>query len=194
MFKKLSSRLNLSSLITLFVCVLANFSFAEQRPILHLAAYIEPPYSQFENGKFSGSNIELVRKLAELTEHDLRITQCPFARCLALLKKGHADIMVGIRKTQDREQFLRFIEPPFSVQKQPLHFFLTRESNINLTQFQELKPSTIGVLRGAKYFHEFDVGSTLIKVEAADHDQLTNLLLKNVLIRSLNEKSPSNLG
>jgi polar amino acid transport system substrate-binding protein len=95
-----------------------------------------------------------------------------------MLEQGQADLMIGLQKTPEREKFLTFLTPPSSIQHFPLRFFKRANSKITINRYEDLAPLTIGVLRGAAYFDQFDHDSQLNKVEVTSRKQLVNMLLQ----------------
>lgn len=95
-----------------------------------------------------------------------------------MLEKGQVDITLGIRKSHQRSQYLSFLEQPYKTQEFPLNFFQRTKSTKKINQYDDLKSLRIGVLRGALYFSRFDQDNQLTKVQATNHKQLLELLLK----------------
>lgn len=150
----------------------------KQKSTLILATHIEPPLAYFENDVLVGSNIEVAKLLAERMSLNIRFTHCPFARCLNLLRHGRADIMVGINKNNERENYLSYLEQPYTTRITPVKFYLTKSNTNDITEYDDLKNKTIGVLRGATYFKKFDEDTSLNKIEVTTHKQLVNMFLR----------------
>ena len=162
-------------------CYLISFfvSHAHASNDLRIATYIEPPFTNVVNGEFTGKNIDVARYLAEKANYNPVFIECPFARCMAMIKQGQADMVMAIRKTKAREQILTYLTPPFFIQHVPIRFFTLSGSNIKIDNYQDLAHLTIGSLRGITYFDQFDHDGKLNKVEVSTIGQLINLLKKN---------------
>lgn len=133
----------------------------------------------FVDGKYVGKNIEIVELLATSLHKQVQYIDCPFARCLEMLKKGNADLILGLRITEERQQFLAYINPPYNIQHYPLRFYTNSIKQLAIDSYQDLQSLTIGVMRGATYYDKFDHDTTLNKVEVTSRAQLVNMLLKN---------------
>ena len=146
---------------------------------IRLATYLEPPMIDKVDNRYVGKNIEVVKLLAKALKKKLIFIPCPTARCLSLLRKGQADMMISVRKTPERERYLSFISPPFFTQHFPLRFFINSKNDLHIDNYQDLAPLAIGVIRGSTYFDKFDHDSKLTKVEVTSREQLVHMLLKN---------------
>lgn len=149
-----------------------------KRKTLLLATHIEPPLAYLSDSIITGSNIEVARLLAKKMNVQLRFVQCPFARCLSLLKNGQVDMMVGVKKTSEREQYLNYLSKPYTTRITPVRFYLRRSYSQDIANYDDLKDMSIGVLRGATYFERFDNDSQLNKLEVTTHAQLVDMFLK----------------
>ena len=129
--------------------------------------------------RYVGNNIEVVKLLAKALNKKIVFIPCPTARCLSMMKKGQADMMVSVRKTPEREHYLSFISPPFFTQHYPLRFFINSNNKIDINNYLDLTSLSIGVVRGSTYFDKFDHDNQLIKVEVTSRKQLVQMLLKN---------------
>lgn len=155
-----------------------NNESAFKRKSIILATHIEPPLAYLEGSILKGANIEVARLLARKLNLSLRFIQCPFARCLSLLKKGQADMMVGIKKTNKREIYLDYLNQPYTSRITPVRFYLRADSHLAITNYADLANKSIGVIRGATYFDRFDSDTSLNKIEVTTHKQLIDMFLK----------------
>jgi len=166
----------------LFIVLLTSLfclqSFSAEQKTIRLATYLEPPYSDFENGQYTGVNIDIIQLLAKKLNKKIIYVRCPFGRCLSLLKNNGADIVLGIRKTTKRAEFLSYLPQPFHIQYFPLRFFMRKGDEKKIEKYDDLRKLTIGTLRGASYFEPFDNDKYLTKVELINYTQLIQLLLK----------------
>jgi len=156
-------------------------SFAKADTNIHelkVATFIEPPFVDLVDDTLVGENIDIAKLLAEAINLRLRIIRCPFARCMAMVEKGQADIILGIKKTPLREDNLIFIEPPISIQHHPIRFFTLKSKKITINDLDDLDELVVGVLRGSAYFKKFDANSKISKVEFTTQKQLVNMLLR----------------
>lgn len=162
-----------------------NSTAAVSLPFYHLAentitlaTHIEPPLVYFENDVLKGTNIEVARLLAKHLNLSLQFTQCPFARCLSLLESGQVDMMVGINKTKPRQSYLSYLSQPYNTRTTPVRFYLRKDADITIDNYDDLAGLSVGVLRGASFFERFDNDTSLYKLEVTTHKQLIDMLLK----------------
>jgi polar amino acid transport system substrate-binding protein len=153
--------------------------YGQQSKMLNVATYYEPPYSYVVDNKYTGIHINIISLLAKKLNKQVTFIQCPFARCLSLLKNGQADAIIGLRKTEERSQFLAYLDEPFITQNFPLRFYIRHDSELDISSYSDLSNLRIGTLRAATYFDEFDHDTSLNKVEVVTHNQLLQMLIKD---------------
>lgn len=74
-----------------------------------------PPISFEQNNILRGIGFDLLeRLLSDNNTPTLRTTPLPWKRALLRSKNGSIDVLIGVRKTPEREQYLDFIEPAFT--------------------------------------------------------------------------------
>lgn len=166
--------------ISLLLALLFSSFNVSAKPVTEIivATYIEPPFSDIINGEFVGENIDIAYALADIMNKKVRFAYCPAARCFSLMQNGRADMIIAVRKTVIREQFLDYLASPIKIQKQPLRFYIRAGHAEPLTTYDDLKPLRIGVLRGASYFDRFDHDTEINKIPLTNHKQLIDMLLK----------------
>lgn len=74
--------------------------------------YEDPPYSFLEHKgqqKVSGIDIELTRMVLNHMGCDMALLQLPWARALKELEQGRVDLLSGVYKTAERQEFAHFI-------------------------------------------------------------------------------------
>jgi polar amino acid transport system substrate-binding protein len=158
--------------------VVANDCLAQSRQTITVATHIQAPFIELIDGKFIGRNAEIAYKLAATINKKIEFIECPFARCLSMTRDGHADMMVAIRKTKDREQYLNYLTNPLSRTVTPIRFFLLKNDLREINHYKDITNLNIGVLRGASYFPRFDQDQSLKKIPITTHKQLIAMLLK----------------
>lgn len=161
----------------LIITILFNAALAENGK-LNVAVYLEPPFADLVANKLVGENIDIINLLAKSIGLKPDFILCPFVRCLAMLKTGQVDMLLGLSKSLDREKDLIFLNPPHSIQQQPLRFFTLKEKKLTIKHFSDLNALLVGTLRGAAYFPLFDENQVIEKVELTSRKQLVNMLLK----------------
>lgn len=146
---------------------------------IRIATYLEPPFAYVDEGELVGENIDIAKLLANAAGYSPVFIQCPIARCLSMIKQGQADMIIALRKTKARQEFMSFLNPPYYIQHDPIKFYTLATANININNFEDLELLTVGTLRGTRYFDQFDQDDTLNKVEVSTIGQLINLLKKD---------------
>ena len=156
---------------------LNEIQWPDTQPVLRFAINHFPPYSILSEGKPpAGTNVKAMKLIAKRLNMRLKFVECPFARCIVLLEKGAVDVFIGLTYSDERAEFLHFIEPsvaPGSVQT----FYARAGSSISINEFADLDGLIVGLLRHSLYFPEFDKATNFAKVEANTHLQLIDLLL-----------------
>jgi len=177
--RSLTSRA-LSLMVACFISLffIAPKTHAKLTKTIIIAMYIEPPFSEIVDGEFVGENIDITNALVAKLGYKAKFVYCPVARCFSLIESGQADMIIAVRKTARREQFLHFIEPPIKIQKSPLMFYTLADKKIALNHYNDLLPLKVGVIRGASYFDQFDHDTQITKVPLSSHQQLIDMLLK----------------
>ena len=129
-----------------------------------------------KNGQIEGPEIEIIEAIARKIN---MVTSCrvlPFKRCLAEMKDGSVDIMTGLLRKQEREDYIFYIDPPYKG-KSNKAFYLLRGNEKKLAVYKDLHKLKVGVKRGAKYFPSFDNDSKIDKLEVNSYRQNIKKLL-----------------
>ena len=134
------------------------------------------PYTYQENNQASGFEIEIFKEVMKIMKLETEFNLYPWARCLYVLKRGEADILISLLKSPEREKFACFPDEQISVSR--VMFFTTSEKNINFEDnYENLKPYKIGIISRFNYGNRFDNASYLQK----DKAQNTEMLIKKLL-------------
>lgn len=161
----------------LFSCY-SSMAIADKKE-LKIAIFIEPPFTHLVDNKLVGEHIEIAKLLAISIGLKPVFIRCPFARCLAMAQHGQADMIIGIRKSPEREKDLIFLNPPYMIQHYPLRFFVLSSKKVIINHFDDLNKLSIGTLRGGSYFELFDNSKSFTKVEVTSREQLVQMLLRD---------------
>lgn len=145
---------------------------------IKIATYIEPPLSNIINGQLVGRNINIANLMASQLNKQVVYIECPLARCMSMMQIGQTDMIISIRKTPEREEYLTYLEPSFFEQHLPVNFFIQKNSPLQIVKYDDLKPLLIGTIRGSTYFDQFDNDVNLNKVEVTSRPQLIEMLMK----------------
>lgn len=131
---------------------------------------------------FPPSNIELdiaiTQAFAKKFNAVLLGKKVPFARRLNQLKIGEIDLLAGLLKDEEREQYAYFISPPYK-RKTNKYFFMRKGEEQRLQKYEDLYQLSVGVQIGSKYFPRFDKDAKIKKYAISrDESRFKMLVLK----------------
>lgn len=143
------------------------------RPLV-LAYSPLPPWRVVDaEGRPSGPYLRIMQRLAERLGMPLETRVCPLLRCMDLLRRGDADVAIGIAPGPEREVFLDFLQPPFAGPTHQCFYRRRGDEASRVERYEDLARLRIGVTSGARYFPRFDQDARLKKDVAPD--KLSNL-------------------
>ncbi len=122
---------------------------------------------------YSGIYVDLIKEVSKRTGLELEFVYVPFARAVAMMKSGKADMLLGTVWTAENARFMQFIEASF-----PAEFitFLLTEGTEDIRYYEDLHGLEIGVLRSARHFELFDTDADLRKFEFTSYDEGARML------------------
>ena len=133
-----------------------------------------PPYQVIAEIPY-GTHISALKVLAEVLGKNLSYIQSPnFARCVAMLKQGHVDVVAGLNPSAERNKFAFYT--PF---KAADALRVISKSGITITSYDDFQGKIIGVARGSSYFPRFDKDNGLNKITIQNVRIGFSLLLKD---------------
>lgn len=146
---------------------------------LHYAFHPSAPYRFVTpDGVVSGMDMDILQRLEQELGVHIEPVQCPFSRCLLMMEEGNLDLISGILKSDERQRYMNYIEPPYYRLTSYYSFYKLKTSDIRVTLFDELKPYTVAYTRGALYFPRFDKEDRLRKVPTVTETAQIQMLLK----------------
>ena len=114
-----------------------------------------PPLSWLSTSGLKGSTIAIVQSaLADLGIESRTVGDIPWKRVLKNAGQGDIDIIVGVRKTQERNEYLEFIEPAITPAVQALFYHVDRE--VKYERWRDLQSLTGSVVLGSSFGKDFD--------------------------------------
>lgn len=162
------------------VCLLAVSVVAEPRPPLIVMTDIWPPFRMLdEQGELVGLDIDLLEQLSLRTGLQFEVRRAPWARGLAALQQGKADLMTGLAKTPEREQYIEYLPSPYHVCSP--RFYVAPAQAQALRDYAQLARLKIGYVLESAYFEPFDSDSQLRKVAVSNEQQLLEMLMRGRL-------------
>ncbi len=152
--------------VSIGLLLLAGWVQAEE---LQVCVDPYPPFKIVDrSGRLTGGiDIELTNALLEPMGIKAEYTVFPWVRCLHNLEFGQADFVSGITKNAEREKFLYYIEPPYKTTSVKV-FYVNKGDEAKIRTYEDIQHLTIGILRKAKYFEQFDNDDHIKKYEISD--------------------------
>jgi len=130
-----------------------------------------PPYriisSSDTQASFSGIYVDIAKKLAAEKGIAIEFVEVPFARALAMMEAGTADLMLGPNRTPERERYMAYLPTP--IDEEP-KIFLVRDDAPVVRGYADLTGLVIAVLDNSVYFDRFDADETLQKFEVSSYE------------------------
>jgi len=139
-----------------FALVFLSFGARSEthHPIEMCIDHFPPRHIIVEGEEPTGYSVETVKAIAKQAGLTLTFTpNIPFARCLRMLKNGHSDVMAGLVRSEEREQYMAFI--PYNNQSKK-RFFSLKTFERNITSLADLNGVSIAIIRGFEYPIEFE--------------------------------------
>jgi polar amino acid transport system substrate-binding protein len=121
------------------------------------------PWKSYENGQFKGAYAALGSEIAKRLNMTASFEHCSLKRCLSMMKVGYADIIIGIKDTPERQQYMHFLKTPYRGSNAKV-FYLLKNSGYEIKTYEDLyNIPKIGEKMGGKYFPRFDKDNLLQK-------------------------------
>jgi polar amino acid transport system substrate-binding protein len=122
----------------------------------------------------SGIDIELLDRIAPRLGLTYRVRRLPWARCLAFMRSGRADLITGLAHTPERAEFIRYSALPYHTVSPA--FYVQKGMGNRIQTYLDLQPFSIGYSLKSAYFQPFDSDETLNKVGVSTEKQLIRML------------------
>lgn len=142
--------------VSLFLCQSLTAANCEDGTVLVSGESAYPPLSwRHKDGKLRGASIDLVSEIfAEKNIKVITDSGGPWKRIVLNAQRGKVDMVVGIRRTPEREKYLHFIEPAITPAAQAI--FIRKQNEFQYKQWSDLKGKVGGVTLGASFDDTFD--------------------------------------
>ncbi|WP_395502893.1 substrate-binding periplasmic protein [Ectopseudomonas mendocina] len=139
-----------------------------------------PPFRMDdENGQLQGLDIDLLAELSRRTGLHFEVQRAPWARGLAALEQGSADLMTGLARTPERERYIRYLDVPYYACSP--RFYASPALAMRLNDYASLRGLRIGYVLESVYFQPFDDDRSLDKVGVSSEQQLLDMLVRGRL-------------
>lgn len=151
--------------ITLLLTLLCSTALHAQEVTL---AYVDfPPYEYEEGGQAKGILVDIVQKIFDNAGIKLSLKFYPFKRAFEMAKNGEINGLFNLYKNEERLQYFDYTEPLI---KNPLVFFVRKDSTISYNSLADLKGLKIGAMLGYTYGQDFDNNTTFTRDDSSSHE------------------------
>lgn len=148
----------------------------EPRP-LQVMTDLWPPFRMLkEDGQLQGLDIDLLDELSRRTGLRFEVHRAPWARGLAALEQGTADMMTGLARTPERERYILYLDAPYYACSP--RFYASPALAMRLRDYAALHELRIGYVLESVYFQPFDDDQGLKKVGVSNESQLLGMLTR----------------
>lgn len=166
--------LPLSLFLLVFICCQIHAEQVKAKATLVYGIPHYPPYSLVHKNSFSGRDVELVELLAEKLAVNIEFSPCDWIRCLELAKAGKVDILTAASYTPEREAYLHFIQPAYSIGY--IAFWVRKGEANRLSRYQDLLTLNVGKEKAARLFKKVDENPDINIYESPDYQVLLKML------------------
>ena len=167
--KGFSRKLFYLAVFTMFFHATPGFA---DNPVLKVSTDPWEPWALGTEGKEAtgGIAVEMTRDLFKRLDTPVEIVIYPYERCINQMKTGERDVLLMVKKTPEREQFMLFSDVA-AEDPQLLYYATDKRKDFSWSEFKDLSGYTVGVVRGFNY-GEFDKAADAagIKKEAVSDD------------------------
>ncbi|GLQ30770.1 substrate-binding periplasmic protein [Litoribrevibacter albus] len=164
----------LRALIAFLLSFYAAFLHSEEVTINIVGAEFPPYYTKHSDNH--GIIGEVIQKSLENTDFKPRFKIKPFARALIEAKSGKADIIAGLYKTTEREQFFHYTDAIINAK---IVLYTLTSNPIKTHNLNDLISKRIGMIRHSST-HE-DLSNNLNITEVNSYQQGLDMLLREHL-------------
>ena len=159
--------------IILFLLI-APLSFAEKMSFV--TSGMSPPLVYNDKDKLTGMDLDVIVKFCKKNGITPEFKAFPWKRAIMTIKKGNADGIFTLFRTQEREEFLYYPSVPINTVKTVI--WTRKGSEIKIREFKDLKGYSLGVIAGYKYGTQFDSLKELKKTSCNTKEQMIKMLDK----------------
>lgn len=129
-----------------------------------------PPFKYVEDGNYKGIDVLLMQEITRRLGLTLKYYECPFKRCLELMKTGAIDFMTAIGLREERKAYVEFVFPPYN-EKNAKVLYLKKNSGVRIDSYEDMYKYKVGVKNGVSYFPRFD-GDKKINKEVVNEAEI----------------------
>lgn len=167
---------NLFFLVSLIFLLFSNNSLnANSDKEIIVSADSWAPFRMMDESGNKGIDFDLINEFEKRYDKKLKIVKSPWARSLINMRNGKTDMLTGVAKREEREEFLHYISPPYFTCST---VFYVKKGNANkIKSYDDLKNFLIGQVDNSAYFAPFDTDKSLFKRSVKNEVQLLRMLI-----------------
>jgi polar amino acid transport system substrate-binding protein len=164
----------------LLITLLCQLVVADDREPLRVMTDLWPPFRMEDaHGNLVGLDIDVLNEIGRRSGLRFDIKRAPWARGLADLQQGRADLMIGLAKTPEREQYIQYLPRPYYACAP--RFYTAAGEAEQVQSYADLKGKVVGYVHESAYFQPFDSDTTLLKRGVNNEQQLLQMLMRGRL-------------
>jgi polar amino acid transport system substrate-binding protein len=157
--------------------ILRRYSGMPEIPTYSVTTEYWPPFRMLgSNGEIEGIDIEIMEEIGKRLGVKFVWHRRPWARCLAELEDGLADIITGLAHTKERSKFAAYTSRPY-YEMGPAFYLNDHALAQSIKKYENLYGISIGYSRGSVYFKRFDSDKKLNKKAGTNERQLIDMVL-----------------
>lgn len=138
----------------------------------------QPFRSTTPSSSLTGIDIDILDLISNNLNLNIVALKKPWNQCLQDMKSGKGDLMMGLAYSEEKAKYISYLkEPYYSISPA----FFTKQTNIEVEKYDDLKQYRIGYVDGLSYFPQFDNDKELIKIPVTQETQLIEMLYKGYI-------------
>ena len=156
--------------VLLWLCCAGAWAEPAAEPLRVVTDYWPPFRMAGRDGRVEGLDIDLLEELQRRTGVQFEVRRQPWARALEDMRRGQADLMTGLARTAEREQYIDYLQPAYHTCAPRLYGSPQRAASIR--DYAQLTGLRIGYVLQSAYFEPFDSDPALTKIGVKNEEQL----------------------
>lgn len=143
----------IAGLFLLFaVCLTVSAPLRAEGPVIKISSDPWEPWVLGAEGEVAsgGIAVEAAQELFRRVGLQSETVIYPYERCLHQMRAGERDVLLMVKKTPEREQFMLFSDVA-ATDPQLIYYATDRMTDFNWNAWEDLKPYTVGGVQGFNY-------------------------------------------
>ncbi|MBN1806648.1 MAG: transporter substrate-binding domain-containing protein [Sedimentisphaerales bacterium] len=126
----------------------SNSTHSQPKKMLRLGVNNWYFWRKYENGKFSGADVDVWREIAGRNNLVIEYIFMPdMEKLKTAMETNSIDVFVSMRKNPERERYMFFIEPPFRTKLKFLTY-IRANSNVKIDKYEDMNGKSIAMVGG----------------------------------------------